>query len=92
MSGARDEASQPQSFSDITERLDEIVRQVRDKNVSLEKSLDLFDEAIALGSKAIDMVDTEPVSQEEKAAQAEDAPSGDDAPKDGDATDGQEPS
>lgn len=68
MSGSSDEASQPQSFSDIAGRLDEIVKQVRDKNVSLEKSLDLFDEAIALGSKAIDMVDTAEATGEEKAA------------------------
>lgn len=47
-----------QSFDQITERLDEIVGQVRDKDTSLERSLDLFDEAIALGSKAVDLVDT----------------------------------
>ncbi len=45
-------------FDQITARLDEIVGQVRDKDTSLERSLDLFDEAIALGSKAVDMVDT----------------------------------
>lgn len=68
MSGAGDEASQPETFSEIADRLDEIVRQVRDKSVSLERSLDLFDEAIALGSKAIDMVDTAEVTGEERAA------------------------
>lgn len=47
-----------QSFDQITERLDEIVGQVRNKDTSLERSLDLFDEAIALGSKAVDLVDT----------------------------------
>ena len=31
---------------------------MRNKDTSLERSLDLFDEAIALGSKAVDMVDT----------------------------------
>ena len=46
------------SFDQITERLDEIIGQVRDKDTSLERSLDLFDEAIALGSKAVDLVDT----------------------------------
>lgn len=79
MSGAPNESAQPQSFSDITGRLDEIVRQVRDKNVSLEKSLDLFDEAIALGSKAIDMVDTSEVTGEEKAAAEGAKPKGDSA-------------
>ena len=54
------------SFEQITDRLDEIVGQVRDKNTSLERSLDLFDEAIALGSKAVDMVDTTNFSAEER--------------------------
>ena len=45
------------NFDDITARLDEIISTVRSKDTSLERSLDLFDEAIALGSKAVDMVD-----------------------------------
>ena len=39
------------TFDDITERLDEIVATVRSKDTSLERSLDLFDEAIKLGSR-----------------------------------------
>lgn len=53
------------SFGQITERLDEIVVQVRRKDLPLESSLDLFDEAIALGSKAVDFVDTADVTPEE---------------------------
>ena len=53
------------SFDQITERLDEIIGQVRDKDTSLERSLDLFDEAIALGSKAVDLVDTTDFSPSE---------------------------
>lgn len=45
------------TFDQITGRLDEIIGQVRDRDTSLERSLDLFDEAIALGSKAVDLVD-----------------------------------
>ncbi|QWT17078.1 exodeoxyribonuclease VII small subunit [Collinsella sp. zg1085] len=45
------------SFDDITERLDEIVSSVRSKDTSLERSLDLFDEAISLGSEAVELVD-----------------------------------
>ncbi len=55
------------TFGDITARLDEIIGQVRDKDTSLERSLDLFDEAIALGSKAVDLVDTTEFSPEEEA-------------------------
>jgi len=56
-----------QTFDQITSRLDEIIVQVRDKDTSLERSLDLFDEAIALGSKAVDLVDTTEFTPEEEA-------------------------
>ena len=64
---ARPDTSRYQTFGDITGRLDAIVAQVRDKDVSLERSLDLFDEAIALGSKAVDLVDATDFSPEEEA-------------------------
>lgn len=69
----------PRNFDEITARLDEIVSAVRSKDTSLERSLDLFDEAIKLGSRAVDMVDSFELSpreadmldeQEEAAAQA----------------------
>ena len=68
---ARVDTSKYQTFGQITERLDDIVSAVRDKDVSLERSLDLFDEAIALGSKAVDMVDATDFSPEEEAALAQ---------------------
>lgn len=55
------------SFEQITDRLDEIIGIVKDKNTSLERSLDLFDEAIVLGSQAVDMVDMTNFTAEEKA-------------------------
>ena len=64
---ARPDTSRYQTFGDITGRLDDSVAQVRDKDVSLERSLDLFDEAIALGSKAVDLVDATDFSPEEEA-------------------------
>ena len=70
---ARVDTSKYQSFPQITERLDDIVAQVRDKDISLERSLDLFDEAIALGSKAVDMVDATDFSPEEAAQLEEQA-------------------
>ena len=70
---ARVDTSKYQTFPQITERLDDIVSQVRDKDISLERSLDLFDEAIALGSKAVDMVDATDFSPEEAAQLAEQA-------------------
>ena len=79
------------TFDQITTRLDEIIVQVRDKDTSLERSLDLFDEAIALGSKAVDLVDTTEFSPEEEAllnaaaatgAEISDAAPAQDAPQD----------
>lgn len=64
---ARPDTSAYKTFTDITDRLDEIVSAVRDKDASLERSLDLFDEAIALGSKAVEMVDKVEFSDEERA-------------------------
>ena len=61
------DVSQYKSFDQITERLSGIVDAVRDRDLSLERSLDLFDEAIALGSKAVEMVDATNLSEVEKA-------------------------
>ena len=74
---ARVDVSQYQSFGQINDRLGELVSQVRDKDVSLERSLDLFDEAIALGSKAVSLVDATDFSPEEEARLAEAAPEAD---------------
>lgn len=63
----RIDTSAYQTFGQITERLEEIVVQVRRKDVPLESSLDLYDEAIALGAKAVDFVDTAAVLPEERA-------------------------
>ena len=61
------DVSQYESFDQITSRLDDIVSVVRESDTSLEHSLDLFEEAIALGSRAVDMVDATALSEEEKA-------------------------
>lgn len=58
-------------FSDVTARLDEIIADVRNKETSLERSLDLFDEAIALGTRAVDLVDKAAFSPEERERLAE---------------------
>ena len=75
------------SFDDITERLDEIISAVRSKDTSLERSLDLFDEAIELGARAVDMVDSFELSPREaemldarEAAAADAATPAEDAP------------
>lgn len=67
------------TFEDITARLDEIITTVRSKDTSLERSLDLFDEAIKLGSKAVELVDSFDMSPTE-AAMIEEAQESDAAP------------
>jgi exonuclease VII small subunit len=64
---AKPDTSKYQTFDQISGRLDDIVDAVRDKDVSLERSLDLFDEAIALGSKAVELVDATDFTPEEEA-------------------------
>ncbi|MBQ3339645.1 MAG: exodeoxyribonuclease VII small subunit [Atopobiaceae bacterium] len=71
------DVSEYRTFAQISDRLDTIVDAVRANDISLERSLDLFDEAIALGSKAVDMVDATDFSPEEEARLAEAAAEGD---------------
>lgn len=54
---AKVDTSPYQTFDQILDHLDELVDQVRDKKTSLERSLELLDEAVALGTKAVDLVD-----------------------------------
>lgn len=63
------------NFDDLTMRLDEIIQQVRSKDTSLERCLDLFDEAIEIGSRAVDMVDTLELTprEEDQLAEANEA-------------------
>lgn len=46
-----------QTFAEIRDRLDEIVRQVRDDDMPLDSALDLYDEAVKLGMKATEMLE-----------------------------------
>ena len=53
------------SYGRLRDRLEEIVEQVRSKDVPLEKSLDLYEEALRLGSLAAEMIDHTDFSQSE---------------------------
>lgn len=75
---SKPDTSSYERFSDVTDRLDEIVAAVRDKGTSLERSLDLFDEAIALGTRAVDLVDKAAFSPEERECLV-DAPTSDES-------------
>ena len=75
---SKPDTSSYERFSDVADRLDEIVAAVRDKGTSLERSLDLFDEAIALGTRAVDLVDKAAFSPEER-ERLVDAPTSDES-------------
>jgi len=45
------------TYKDAKEQLDGIVEQVRKKDVSLEKSLDLLEEGVALANRCTELID-----------------------------------
>ncbi len=47
-----------QSFVEIRDRLDEIASQVRGDDIPLDAALDLYDEAVKLGMKATELLET----------------------------------
>lgn len=49
--------AQAQNYSDAKARLDEIVKQVRAKDVSLERSLDLLEEGVKLANQCTELID-----------------------------------
>lgn len=63
--------NQYSTFSEVRARLDEIVVEVRKKDLSLEKSLDLYEEAIQLGNRCAELVDKPDYTPEEAQAARE---------------------
>lgn len=57
--------TQKETFGSVRARLDEIVAQVRSNDVSLEQSLDLYEEAIRLGNKCAELIDKPDYAPEE---------------------------
>jgi exodeoxyribonuclease VII small subunit len=45
------------SYSRLKDRLEDIVVQVRSKDVPLEKSLDLYDEALRIGGRCVEKLE-----------------------------------
>ncbi len=59
------------TFSEVRARLDEILVEVRKKDLSLEKSLDLYEEAIKLGNRCAELVDKPDFTEQEAQAAME---------------------
>ena len=55
-------------YGDVVARLDEIVSTVKSKDASIERSLDLLDEALRLSMEAVEQVDIAEPSTEEVSA------------------------
>lgn len=56
-----------QSFADIRDRLDEIATQVRGDDVPLDTALDLYDEAVKLGMKATELLESVEADEDSEA-------------------------
>ena len=59
------------TFAQARARLDEIVVEVRKKDLSLERSLDLYEEAIQLGNRCAELIDKPDYTAEEARAAEE---------------------
>ena len=59
------------AYSREKQRLEEIVLQTRSKDVPLEKSLDLYDEAIAIGTRCVEQLEKTDFTAEELETVAE---------------------
>jgi exodeoxyribonuclease VII small subunit len=78
---------QKSSYESIKSRLDEIVTQVQKQDTPLEASLDLYDEALRLGNRCVELLDSTDFSiaelqeadAEDSRAQDEEAQTGEDA-------------
>lgn len=62
----------PASIAEAASRLDEILARVKDGKTPLDECLDLLDEAVALGSGAVGLVDA-PLTAEEAKGPAKDS-------------------
>ena len=65
---------QPADFESVKNRLAEIADAVDDEALSLDEALDLYEEAVALGLKASDLLESGIVPPEEEAPEVEAAP------------------
>lgn len=52
------DAGTERTFSDIRDRLEEIATQVKGDDVPLDTALDLYDEAVKLGMKATELLES----------------------------------
>lgn len=54
---AAEEAPESPELAAVRERLDQIVQEVSDEDISLDAALDLYEEAVKLGTKATELLE-----------------------------------
>lgn len=59
-----------QSFAGIRDRLEEIAAQVRADDLPLDSALDLYDEAVKLGMKATEMLESIDADEQDGGSEA----------------------
>lgn len=59
------------SYNHYKGRLEEIVLQIRDRELPLEQSLDLYDEALAIGTQCVERLEQTDFTSEELESVAE---------------------
>ena len=74
-------SDQQPDFESVKTRLAEIAEAVDDESLSLDDALDLYEEAVALGLKASDLLETGVVIPEPETAEPGEAPDASDAPE-----------
>ena len=70
------------SFEQVNERLKEITEAVSDENLPLDEALELFDEAVALGMRASEIMEDDIAARDAQAQQREDEQAAADAAAD----------
>ncbi|MDZ4169122.1 MAG: exodeoxyribonuclease VII small subunit [Coriobacteriia bacterium] len=68
---------EPRTFTQARARLEEIVTQVRKKDTSLEKSLDLLEEGVKLANQCTELIDHADWEDAGSASELDDADSAD---------------
>ena len=67
---AKPEATEVNEFEAVRKRLEEIVREVDDDDISLDDALDLYEEAVKLGLQASSLLEVGIVAEEQPEPEA----------------------
>lgn len=78
---------QPSEFESVRDRLAEIAEAVEDESLPLDEALDLYEEAVALGLQASDLLETGVIPPEEEVEEESEEGAGEDSEEAGEGGD-----